>query len=87
MERQLLGVYEEMGTAFSGVIQLPPGSLFRAKRTLAGFECVIERKIQRRRKIAKKSPKDFLQNAEQLKAIIARTVQNKLSAEVPLGAY
>ncbi len=85
MERQLLGLYEEMGTAFSGVIQLPPGSLFRAKRTENGFQCVIERKVQRRRRSTARS--DYWQNVKDLKSILARTVQNKLAAEVPLGAY
>lgn len=87
MERQLFGLYEEICTPFSGVIQIPPGALLTAKRTESGFRCVIERKIEKRRARAKRTKKSFSESAEDLKKIIGRAVQAKLDAEVPLGAY
>ncbi|MGZ6290441.1 MAG: asparagine synthetase B family protein, partial [Bdellovibrionota bacterium] len=86
-ERAMLSLYEEMGTSFSNIIQLAPGSLFTAKPKGSAWSCRIERKIAKRRKGNASSEISFAERAVELKKIIAQNVQNKLDAEVPLGAY
>lgn len=87
LDRLFLSLYEEMGTSFRGVFQLPPGALFVATPTREGFQIKIERKIAKRRRGQQNHEKSFEDRAQKLKEIIARTVESKLDSDVPLGAY
>ncbi len=88
LNRQILGLYEEIETAFENVIALPPGALFTAEHVGEEWRCVIERKISKRR-AAKFVAKDFdfETAAKDLRGILAKNVRDKLDSEVPLGAY
>jgi len=87
LERSFLSLYEEMGTTFSGVYALAPGSLFTIKPEGSGWSAVIERKIYKRRRPQRSPEHSFEKSAEELQNILRETVQSKLDSEVPLGAY
>jgi len=87
-ERQFVGLYEEINTAFSNIIQVPAGSLLRAEKKNGEWHCVIERKIPKhRKKSLLNTDYSFEKSATTLRALVAKNVRNKLDAEVPLGAY
>lgn len=86
LERQMLSLYEEMHTAFQGAFQLAPGSLLTAKRDLDNWHIEIHRKIPK--KVSDyPAQESFSDRANELKRLISRSVEIKLDAEVPLGAY
>ncbi|HEY8280395.1 MAG TPA: asparagine synthase (glutamine-hydrolyzing) [Bdellovibrionota bacterium] len=87
LDRLFLSLYEEMGTSFENVYALAPGSLFRAKKNGNGWNAVIERKAQKRRKPDLKAGDTFDGKANELREILRATVQSKLDSDVPLGAY
>jgi asparagine synthase (glutamine-hydrolysing) len=87
LDRLMLSLYEEMGTSFAGVHQVAPGSLLVAEPVGNGFRCRLERKIPKRRKAGKNRGASFETRAEELEKILARNVEKKLDADVPLGAY
>jgi asparagine synthase (glutamine-hydrolysing) len=87
LDRLFLSLYEEMGTSFRGVFQLPPGALFTATPEGSGFQVRIQRKIPKRRRRQASHQKSFEERAAELKEIISRTVESKLDSDVPLGAY
>lgn len=87
LDRLFFSLYEEMGTSFEGIYSLAPGSLFTAKAAGDTFSCKIERKIHKRRAIKPSHKVSFEDRAEELKSIVARTVESKLDSDVPLGAY
>jgi asparagine synthase (glutamine-hydrolysing) len=86
-ERSMLSLYEEMGTSFSNVIQLAPGALFTAVPKNGSWICRMTRKVAKRRSGTASHNISFADRAAELKKIIGQNVQNKLDAEVPLGAY
>lgn len=88
LERQVLGLYEEMQTPFTGVVSLPPGALFSAQWIHDEWQCTITRHVEKRRssKLVK-SDFNFEVAAKELKTILSKNVRDKLDAEVPLGAY
>jgi asparagine synthase (glutamine-hydrolysing) len=77
---------EEMGTSFEGVFQIAPGALFVAEPRGEGWAARLERKIPKRRGRPSRA-RSFEEKGEELESILARVVQNKLDADVPLGAY
>lgn len=87
LDRLMLSLFEEMGTAFRDVYQLAPGSLLVATPTEAGYKATLERKIFKRRRPQRAPEESFEENAARLKEILRETVQSKLDSEVPLGAY
>jgi asparagine synthase (glutamine-hydrolysing) len=86
LDRLHLSLYEEMGTSFTGVFQIAPGALFVALPEGDGFLCRLERKIPKRRGKPSRA-RSFEEKASELESILAKVVQNKLDADVPLGAY
>ncbi len=86
LDRLFLSLYEEMGTSFEGVYALAPGALFSASANGDTWQCSLERKIRKQRS-PDKNKVSFPEKAQELQQILARTVQAKLEADVPLGAY
>lgn len=85
LDRLHLSLFEEMGTSFEGVFQLPPGALLLATPAGDGWQCRIERKITKKRKPERGA--SFDERARELRQIIAKNVESKLDSDVPLGAY
>lgn len=86
LDRLFLSLYEETGTSFEGIHALVPGALLVADPRESGWHCRIGRKILKR-VAAARTRDSFESRAEQLRELVATNVQNKLDAEVPLGAY
>lgn len=87
LNRLQMSLYEEMGTSFEGVYQLPPGTLLRATQNEKGFLCTMQRHHFPCRRRGERTKLSFEKSAEELQKIIRRTVVNKLDSDVPLGAY
>jgi asparagine synthase (glutamine-hydrolysing) len=85
LDRLFLSLHEEMGTSFKNVFALTPGSLLTARREGGGWNAVIERKSSKRRRPS--TTASFEAKADELRAILRKTVENKLDSDVPLGAY
>lgn len=88
LNRQLVGLYEEVGTAFENVIQLPPGALLRIKKKNQEWHCTLERIIPKDRLHSLREKNySFETAAKSLRMLIEKNVKNKLDSDVPLGAY
>lgn len=85
LDRLFLSLYEEAGTAFSGVAAMIPGALLVAAPAGDRWHCRIERQITKRR--LPNAREGFEARAEELRRLISQNVRAKLDAEVPLGAY
>lgn len=89
LRRQLLGLYEESGTPFEGVVALPPGSVLEAKWQGERWVVRVERRAQPMRKRSRGygEVKDYPAAASKLREILRENVRAKLDADVPLGIY
>lgn len=86
LDRLQLSLYEEMGTSFEGVFQVAPGALLVAEPKGDSWAIRLERKIPKRRGRPSRAA-SFEEKGRELESILEKVVQNKLDADVPLGAY
>jgi asparagine synthase (glutamine-hydrolysing) len=86
LQRQICGLYEEMHTAFANVIALAPGSTLRIRQRGGKLHCVLERRVEKKRKPVR-GDFSFSESAHTLRSLIGDNVRQKLDSEVPLGVY
>lgn len=85
--RAMTSLYEEMATAFEGVYQLAPGSLFIGEEKNGLWKLSLKRKVAKSRSSKPDRSISFEQRAQELKSLMEKTVRAKAEADVPLGAY
>ncbi len=93
VRRQFVGLYEEMGTPYQNVFQVPPGSLLIAEKK-GLFQGSWDIRIERQTMLARQAPKkasrthfDFRAAAHHIEEQMNAIIRDKLDSDVPLGLY
>jgi asparagine synthase (glutamine-hydrolysing) len=86
-QRQMVSLYEEMGTAFKGVYALAPGAYLHAREEQGRWIGDMVRFRARKRSPIPAAQRDFRSWSTEVSEAIAKNVEDKLQADVPLGAY
>jgi asparagine synthase (glutamine-hydrolysing) len=86
LQRQFMGLYEPIRTPFEGVIALPGGSIFTAKKQGEVFHCTLELQEAPIRKQAKGST-DALEFNRNFRNAFSESVKDRLLSDVELGVY
>ncbi len=81
--RQYVGLYEAICTPFNHIIQMPPGSIFSARKSANGFDIEISNHNQ---PVRKKSNGPAATEVE-FEAAFRQSVNERLLSDVELGIY